>query len=529
MLSLVELRRATPLLSTLIAGHQVQRIVAPDPMSVVLTVYGPSGSDPAPKRRHIRFSCRPGSARVSQLTAPPRSGTGQAAPNAFTQYLRAHVDGAGIGRIRLRDDDRQLAVQLTTAEAEYELLLSILGPRSNLYLLDAAGKIVSSLRPLQETRPELELGGAWSSPGSRPPTAGSDRFERESDEGLLVAFERKYETVEQSDEAAVLKRRIAKALNKETKALDRKLTKLESSLAEAQEANRLARDGELLKTALPQIKRGDTQVTVPDFETGEPVSIELDPKLNPAENLNRLFKRYHKAVRAVTKAGARQQEVATARAEIEQWNQRFTQLAGGDEAAHDGASNEASGTDGSIAELEAFASQAPIQKLLAKYAPAAAAERAAPGRPIEHKLGKQIVPGRLMPRRYRTAGGLEIWVGRSAAGNDHLSIRLARGKDLFFHLDGAPGSHVILRTNGKIDPSGDAVLDACELAVHFSKQKNASRADVHAVPIANVRKPKGAKPGLVMVHGGKTIHLRRVPQRLKKILESVIDPSESQS
>jgi predicted ribosome quality control (RQC) complex YloA/Tae2 family protein len=52
------------------------------------------------------------------------------------------------------------------------------------------------------------------------------------------------------------------------------------------------------------------------------------------------------------------------------------------------------------------------------------------------------------------------------------------------------------------------VLDACELAVHFSKFKNATRADVHAVPIANVRKPKGSKPGLVTVHGGKTIHLR---------------------
>jgi len=124
---------------------------------------------------------------------------------------------------------------------------------------------------------------------------------------------------------------------------------------------------------------------------------------------------------------------------------------------------------------------------------------------------------------------LEIWVGRSAAGNDHLSIRLARGKDLFFHLDGAPGSHVILRTEGKSDPPAEAVLDACELAVHFSKQKNASRADVHAVPIANVRKPKGAKPGLVTVHGGKTIHLRRVPQRLKRVLDSLIDPAESRA
>ncbi|MBW2399249.1 MAG: DUF814 domain-containing protein, partial [Deltaproteobacteria bacterium] len=92
------------------------------------------------------------------------------------------------------------------------------------------------------------------------------------------------------------------------------------------------------------------------------------------------------------------------------------------------------------------------------------------------------------------------------------------GNDLFFHLDGAPGSHVILRTGGKKDPPSDAVLDACELAVHFSKAKNATRADVHVVPIKNVKKPKGAKAGLVMVHGGKTVHLRRMQTRLDRIL-----------
>ena len=46
---------------------------------------------------------------------------------------------------------------------------------------------------------------------------------------------------------------------------------------------------------------------------------------------------------------------------------------------------------------------------------------------------------------------------------------------------------------------------------------------MHVVPIKNVRKPKGAKPGLVMVHGGKTIHLRRIPQRLQRVLEARIE------
>ncbi len=82
---------------------------------------------------------------------------------------------------------------------------------------------------------------------------------------------------------------------------------------------------------------------------------------------------------------------------------------------------------------------------------------------------------------------------------------------------------MILRTERRSDPPSEAVLDACELAVHFSRAKKASRADVHVVPISNVKKPKGAKPGLVTVHGGKTIHLRRTPERLQRVLDARIE------
>ena len=79
---------------------------------------------------------------------------------------------------------------------------------------------------------------------------------------------------------------------------------------------------------------------------------------------------------------------------------------------------------------------------------------------------------------------------------------MARGNDLFFHLEGYPGSHVILRTEGRPDPPAQSVLDACELAVHFSKLKNAAHADVHVAPVKEIKKPKGTKPGLVYVRRG---------------------------
>ena len=80
-----------------------------------------------------------------------------------------------------------------------------------------------------------------------------------------------------------------------------------------------------------------------------------------------------------------------------------------------------------------------------------------------------------------------------------------------------------MRTEGRLDPPPKSLLDACELAVHFSKMKNAGNSDVHMAHIKDVKKPKGAKPGLVYVRSGKTIHLRRDAKRLQNILASRID------
>ena len=80
----------------------------------------------------------------------------------------------------------------------------------------------------------------------------------------------------------------------------------------------------------------------------------------------------------------------------------------------------------------------------------------------------------------------------------------------------------MLRTEGRSDPPSESLLDACELAVHFSKFRNAGSADVHVAPIKNVKKPKGAKRGLVYVTGGRSIRLRREEARLARLLASVV-------
>ena len=368
--------------------------------------------------------------------------------------------------------------------------------------LDAENRIALALRPLAATRPELAQGEPWRPPGRTLPRAGEDRFAAVSDADYLAAIEAHYAERGLAAGEDELRRRIAGALRKEAKSLERKLEKVAREIASAEAAVQLERSGELLKSAQSRVKRGDREVVVRDWDSGEDVRIELDPSLGPGENLERIFARYRKGVRALTVAGAQQAGAAAARDAVAALEAELSALADGPA-------------------LEAFAARADVARLVKKYAPAPAPV----ARPEAEKtvLAGRRVPAKFTPRRYRTAEDLEIWVGRSDDANDYLTTKLARGKDLFFHVAATPGSHVILRTGGRADPPSEAILDACELAAHYSKAKNASRVDVHVVPIANVRKPKGAKPGLVEVHGGKNVHLRREEARLARVLEARIE------
>jgi predicted ribosome quality control (RQC) complex YloA/Tae2 family protein len=497
MLSLVELERAARALDASLRGARLERAVQRGAFELELEL---SGGAPPPEgaRGALLLSCRPGAGRVSwraeRAPAPP-------APLPFAQYLRAHLAGARLACAGLQGGDRLLALGFDGREGRFELLLQLLGPRSNVYLLDAQGRLALSLRPLEETRRDLAGGAPWRPPASAPPRPGEDRFAGVPEEALLAAIEAHYAAAAETSGREGLRRRVELALKRQRDALARKERLLAEDLAAAERAAGLGRLGELLKGALPRVPPRASEVRVADFATGEEVAIPLDPALSPAANLEQLFKRQRKAERQALRARQEQGALAERR---EAQERLAAELAGLDD---EGAAR--------------LAERPEVARLLERYAPAPSAEprprREAPRR------GPPELPLRLQPKRYRSSDGLEIWVGKSDEGNDHLTTRLARGKDLFFHLEGAPGSHVVLRTGGREDPPPESLLEACELAVHFSSAKRAGRASVHVAAIKDVTKPKGAKPGLVHVHRGRTIQLRRDPKRLERVLAARLD------
>ncbi len=503
MMNLAELRRAVALVDAMLRGARVLRIVQTDERRVVLTLQG-SGREEA----HLLLCAEPTTARLSCVARKPAA---PPSPPGFAQLLRARLAGARLVAATLLGGDRQALLRFDGSEGSYGLLLALVGPRSNAFLLDAEQRVLGALRPLSETRRDLVLGEPWRAPPSAPPPEGTDAFAAVDDEGFFAAVEARAATREQRGAEASLRQRLERALRRGAQSLDKKRTLLAADAGGTAEAEQLRREGELLKSVVGQLKPGAREARVRDFTSGEELVLSLDPTLSPRKNLDERFRRARKAERRADRALRERGEVEARADALAALQREFDAIP----AAADGEA------------LRGFSERPDVARLLGRFAPepsgaapsAGATESpSGPPPPRVWRLGKQELPARLAPRVYTSSEGLEIWVGRSDEGNDLLSTRLARGNDLFFHLDASPGSHVVLRTGGRSDPPSESVLEACELAVHFSKARNATSADVLVAPIKNVRKPKGAKPGLVFVSGGRHVRLRRDPKRLARLL-----------
>jgi predicted ribosome quality control (RQC) complex YloA/Tae2 family protein len=105
-------------------------------------------------------------------------------------------------------------------------------------------------------------------------------------------------------------------------------------------------------------------------------------------------------------------------------------------------------------------------------------------------------------RQFITPNGVNVIVGSNCHENDELTFVLGKVEELWFHVSGYPGSHVLLQTK---NPSSEDIQYAANLAVKYSKMKRAVKARVDYCRIGDVSKPKGAKPGMVEITNSNSI------------------------
>ena len=115
---------------------------------------------------------------------------------------------------------------------------------------------------------------------------------------------------------------------------------------------------------------------------------------------------------------------------------------------------------------------------------------------------------------YNLGDGWQAIVGRTDADNEIVTFRLARGNDLWLHVRGVPGSHVIVPVRGKEEPGREVVRRAAAIAAWHSKAQKASQVTVSVTRAKFVRKPQGAKRGTVSIRKEKTVRVRPgLPER----------------
>lgn len=266
---------------------------------------------------------------------------------------------------------------------------------------------------------------------------------------------------------------------------------LERDLETARAGEQSRREGELLNGARGQLRRGMSEIVVQDFFDPElpTVRIELDPAATPQENIEQRFKRYRKSQRGVPMIEGRLARVQ----------------------------DEVCDLDELLEEIANASHIAMLTPLIPKVS-----ERCQPVRRYRTKGPKQAsVSG---PRRFFSIDAVEILVGRNAKGNDELTLRIARGNDLFLHVASRAGSHTVVRTEkGKSVPT-ETLLDAAHLTFYYSLPDAARKrvqegtvVDVDYTPVKYVRKPKGVPAGLVLLSRHKTLHLRVEIERLRRL------------
>lgn len=476
-------------------------------------------------------------------------------PLAFCMLLRKHLQGGRIVEISQKDSERIIEISLETLNelgfnVSKKLIFEIMGKHSNIILVDmTTGKIIDSIKrvsidvnrvrqvlpgkeyeypPVQDKIPfkvitadqlgaiDANSKAILSQVGGISPaiawelTAKKDRYgflqqilesiasgtfvprvyldEKDVPQEFHITDLTEYEDAARRMDFQTLSQCLAyyfdnkassnRARQKShdlvksvTTTLDKlylKKQRLSEDLLKAENSEDLRLYGELLTANMHLIKPGDKSVEVVNYYDNSTVKIPLDERHTPAKNAQQYFKRYGKAKTAVKEKQIQLEEVDD---DIKYLESVLSYL---------------NNTD-SIEEIEALRT-----------------ELIETGYIRRRKTTFKEKKYKPQPHRYETTDGFTVLVGRNNKENDYLTLKTASKADIWFHTKDIPGSHVIVQTDGK-ELSESDIFEAAAIAAYHSKGRTSENVPVDYVAVRYVKKPAGAKPGMVIFTNNKTV------------------------
>lgn len=275
---------------------------------------------------------------------------------------------------------------------------------------------------------------------------------------------------------------IVKIINNNIERCKKKIAIHNENIKKAQNRDRYKLFGDLITANIYRLLGGEKKIEVENYysEQSEMLEIPLKEELSPSQNAQRYYKLYSKAKTA--------EEIS--RKQIGEAEEELYYL----ETVLD-----------SVTKAEAASDIAEIKEELSD------------GGYISRVKKKVKSNKKSSPMEFLSSDGFKILVGRNNRQNDELTIKTAYSTDIWLHTKIIPGSHTIIRTNGGEDVPKTTLLEAACLAAYFSKAKNSSQVPVDFTAVKNVKKPSGAKPGLVIYDNYSTAYVSPSEELVKKL------------
>lgn len=315
--------------------------------------------------------------------------------------------------------------------------------------------------------------GFYSFPTMQYPEA--NQFERDSISAVADVY---YSSSLPKAALSLAKDTFVGRLEKEITSRERTIAFIEDSLKECENADRYKQLGELILSQSSIIPLEASSVSLVDYydPDGQNVDVQLDPRLNQAENAEAYFKKFQKAV-----AGAESLKDRLANTKTEIVKLKAILL-----------------------ETESVTETEDVKKLSDKLESQGIAFHKQDEAVTEKK--KVEFDGHRIARY--TSGAFEILVGLNSLANDYLVTRIAKSSDIWLHVKASPSAHVLIRTNGKPESVPQTVIGyAAELAAKNSDSKHSSLVPVDYTLRKYVRKPKGAPAGKALYQNEKTLYI----------------------
>lgn len=532
-------------LNSRLYGARVDKIVQPSKDEVHLIMRGQEGG----LRLLLSASAQHPRAHITKITRE-----NPAVPPMFCMLLRKHLTGARFAGVRQPSMERVLIFIWDAADdmgepVQKQLVCELMGRHANIILVGADGRIIFCLRrvdyEMSEKRQVLpglfyhlpptqgkidpmsltedQLSGVFAEVGTPDEKWLLNTFEGLSPlicrelayEGLPWSFFRLLEDIKVSKflpaaleengemkdfsfreirqygnlyavntdfesfsdmlDSFYTRRDIRSQMNQRVSSLmklavnqrDRLVRKLKlqaEELEEAKDRERLREYGDLLMANLNKAVRGMKSVRVTDFYHPEQAEtdIKLDEQKSPQQNAAKYYKDYTKAKNAEESLSG---QIIRGEQELAYW-------------------------ESVIEELSRVSSEKEFEEIREELTPS--------------RSKKKVKEKAALPQRFISSEGIVFYAGRNNRQNDQLTMKMASKNDIWMHAQKIPGCHVIIDTsNGH--PGEITLLEAAAAAAYYSQGKNSPKVAVDYTSVKYVKKPGGAKPGMVIYDKFKTI------------------------